>query len=104
MIRSVKIAKSKIAENLSASHFIGPKALAGEKDRLIDQLRQCFRYQDHTREEFERAIALLRPVYPSLKWGNVPHMQHLTILFYNPTESPITFTGMIAGDRIFQVP
>jgi hypothetical protein len=87
--------------NISSSHFIGMRAPAREdEDSLIAQLQDCFRYKDHTREDFARAINLLRPKHQVLDWPTTPARQSWDLSFYNPTDQPVAFSATIAGEYV----
>lgn len=98
MILSVLAGPHLVLENVPCANYIEP-FLDREDADLVNDIRQCFRYQDHTLEEYLKVIRLLRPkdLGREVRWPSVPLGERVVIVLYNPTKAPVLAMGMIEG-------
>lgn len=100
LIETIAIDGEKMFEGgpILAEHYLARSP--AEDAALVRQLQSCFRYQDHTLEEYTRAIDLLRPsLGRSVSW--VLHIgMHLSVTFRNPSAAPIQTQMLLSGEYL----
>jgi hypothetical protein len=95
IIEQMDIDNKILVENVPASLYLARSA--GTEGGLIAQLRACFRYQDHTLEEYRKAIDALMPgPWGVVHWA-VPHGTNLNIRLRNPTPELVRCQVVLRG-------
>lgn len=101
-IVEVGVADRRLLERVSAQRYTSPLVGATDGD-LLEQIRNCFRHADHSREEYLKVIDIFRP---SMQGALLPICRvvepagRLWITLRNPTALPVRAMGIFEGREL----
>lgn len=90
MIGRIIVGQQIVAEQISAAEYLRRPDGASE-DELASRIQDCFRYKDHTLEEYRAVIRALAPPYRlrALKWPLLERHEEIVVTLRNPTRLPV---------------
>lgn len=95
----------RVMEQYPAARLMAPMP-PGTDDELIEKIQGCFRYKDHSREEYLaviRALAPQRPAWPipfAERWPLLAAGDMLTLAITNPTDKAVWVSGILRGGKV----
>lgn len=98
------IGEARVLHDYPAARLMTPPPL-GTDDELIAKIQACFRYRDHSREEYLaviRALAPQRPEYPlpaSERWPLLRAGETVQLVVKNPTGKIVWVSGVLRGGK-----
>lgn len=80
-----------IAQHVPVAEYLSTPDDAASEQQLIGRVQACFRYKDHTLEEYRAVIAALAPGAESrdVVWPGLHRNEHIQVILENPTAAPV---------------
>lgn len=77
-----------VASDISAARYLAASRDPDVEAQLVARIRACFRYQDHTLEEYRAVLAALAPS-TEVRWPVLPRNGRVEVILQNPTRAPV---------------